>query len=142
MKKKNCILSLIAAACLTVTTLGSYSTPSAAIKSSGTVTAGRLDTKITQELQAVLDEAQDDDLIPVYIWINDIDYNEVERKTAQASGFSRDTLMEKSSRLYEPLAVSLASDVIAETVSQRSAVAVSSKDYEKAAKSQKPTRLV
>lgn len=134
MKMKNCILSLIAAACLTVTTLGSYSTPSAAIKSSGTVTAGRLDTKITQELQAVLDEARDDDLIPVYIWINDIDYNEVERKTAQASGFSRDSLMEKSNRLYEPLTVSLASDVIEDAISQRSAVTMSSKDYETAAK--------
>lgn len=134
MKMKNCILSLVAAACLTVTTLGSYSTPSAAIKSSGTVTAGQLDTKITQELQAVLDEARDDDLIPVYIWINDIDYNEVERKTVQASGFSKDTLMEKSNKLYEPLMVSLASDVIEDAVSQGSAVAMSSKDYETAAK--------
>ncbi len=134
MKMKVHILSLIAATCLTVTTLGSYSTPSATVISSGAVTASKLDTKITEDLQEVLDESNDDDMIPVNIWINDIDYDTVERKTVQAIGFSKDTLMAKSNKMYEPLTASLAPDVMEEAVAQKSAVTMSSKDYETAAK--------
>lgn len=141
MKMKVHILSLIAATCLTVTTLGSYSTPSATVKSSGAVTASKLDTKISEDLQEVLDESNDDDMIPVYIWINDIDYDTVERKTVQAIGFSKDILMEKSNKLYEPLTASLAPDVMEEAVAQTSAVTMSSKDYETAAKVTKADTL-
>lgn len=80
MKMKNRILSLFAVACLTATTLGNYSISSAAVESNGAITA-EFGTKIAEELQAILDESQDDDMIPVYIWTNDIDYETVERKT-------------------------------------------------------------
>lgn len=114
MKMKTRILSLFTTACITVTLLGTYSA------SSVTIAENKLGTKITEDLQVILDKSKDDDMIPVYIWTNDIDYNTVERNTIQASGFSKDTLMEKSNKIYEPLYEKLAFDGIAEVDTQRS----------------------
>lgn len=61
------------------------------------------ESKITEELWAVLNESTDDEMIPVYIWINDIDCNAVESKTIKTTGFSKEELTAKSKKLYEPL---------------------------------------
>ncbi len=141
MNMKNRALSLFAAACLTATTLGNYSTSSAAVGIGGAIAVDQLSTKITEELQAVLDKSQDDDMIPVYIWINDIDYNMVESKTVQAAGLSKDMIMKKSSDLYKPLTASLIPDVMVETVAGKSAAIASSGDYNTAAKITKADTL-
>lgn len=134
-------LSLFAAACLTATTLGNQSTSSAAVGIGGVIAADKLNTKISDELQAVLDESQDNDMIPVYIWTNDIDYNMVESRTVQATGLSKDAIMKQSSDLYEPLTASLAPDVMVEAVAGRSSAIASSGDYETAAKITKADTL-
>lgn len=132
MKKKIKILSLFAATCLTTATLGSYSSPSAAVKTNDVVIT-MPDTKMTKELRAVLDASKDNDMIPVYIWTNDIDYQTVERQTAQTSGFSKDTLMEQSNQLYKPLTNQLAPDIMTDTAIQKSIGSMFSKDYGTAA---------
>lgn len=134
-------LSLFVAACLTATTLGNYSTLSAAVESSGTIATDKFSTKITEELQAVLDKSEDDDMIPVYIWTNDIDYDTVERKTVQATGLSKDTIMKKSANLYEPLTASFAPDVMEKVVVGKSAAITSSEDCETPAKITKADSL-
>lgn len=120
MKLKVRYLSLIAAVCLAVTTLCGFSSASAEIDDIGTIIESVRGTKIAKNLQDVLDKSNDADLIPVYIWINDIDYNLVERKTLYESGFSKDSLIEKSSRMYEPLIASVSPDVMEISVSQES----------------------
>lgn len=141
MNMKIRALSLFAAACLTATTLGNQSTSSAAVGIGGAIAVDQLSTKITEELQAVLDKSQDDDMIPVYIWTNDIDYNMVESMTVQATGLSKDAIMKQSSDLYEPLTASLAPDVMVEAVAGKSVAITSSEEYEAAAKITKADTL-
>lgn len=131
MRRKIHYFSLFLVVCLTITAWGSSSAPSAAVKNGDVATAAP-DTKISKELRSVLDISEDEDMIPVYIWTDDIDYQTVERKTAQASGFSKDALMKNSNNLYEPLTRSLAPDIMTNTAAQDSVAAMSSKDYETA----------
>ncbi|MCL2082639.1 MAG: S8 family serine peptidase [Oscillospiraceae bacterium] len=47
-------------------------------------------SKITAELQEVLDDMGDGDTVPVYVWIGDIDYDEVEEEVKEEIGFGRE----------------------------------------------------
>lgn len=81
-----------------------------------------------------MDRSKDDDMISVYIWTKDIDYNAVERKTVLTSGLSKNTLMEKSNELYEPLIASLAPNILEDAVTEISASTKSSKNHKTADK--------
>jgi len=47
-------------------------------------------SKITAELQAVLDDMGDGDTVPIYVWIGDICYDEVEEEIKEEIGFGRE----------------------------------------------------
>lgn len=112
MKFKVRYLSLLTAIGLTATTLCGFSSKLSETEEIGTIVESTNTSKITDKLQAVLDDSNDDDLIPVYIWTSDIDYDEVENKTIQASGFSKENLIEKSDKMYQSLTVSFAPDIV------------------------------
>lgn len=52
--------------------------------------------KITEDLQAAMDAADDDDLIPVYLWYADVDHDEAETMTKNAIGFSKEEIVSKA----------------------------------------------
>lgn len=112
MKFKVRYLSLLTAIGLTATTLCGFSSKLSETEEIGTIVESTSTSKITDKLQAVMDDSNDDDLIPVYIWTSDIDYDEVENKTIQASGFSKENLIEKSDKMYQSLTVSFAPDIV------------------------------
>jgi hypothetical protein len=60
-------------------------------------------SKITIELQEALDELDNDDLVPVYVWINDIDHESVKEIVFDNTGFSEEMLMDVSYEIYKPL---------------------------------------
>ena len=60
-------------------------------------------SKISPELQKVLDELENDDLVSICIWIEDIDYEQVESITLLNTGFSEKTLLENSYEIYKSL---------------------------------------
>ena len=60
-------------------------------------------SKITIELQEALDELDNDDLVPVYVWINDIDHERVKEIVFDNTGFSEEMLMDVSYEIYKPL---------------------------------------
>lgn len=78
--------------------------------------------KIDDQLCEILEKAADDELIPVSIWIADIDFEEVEKKVEAEVGLSRNILEQKSdilrndfvtsfsARLYSADAVAALSD--------------------------------
>lgn len=55
--------------------------------------------RITDELKARLDTAENDELIPVYIWIDDIDYEEVETLTIAEVGYSASDLADRANEI-------------------------------------------
>lgn len=143
MKIKFRVFSLLVVVCLTATTFGNYCSASAEIESNNTISTKNYITKISKDLKMVLDRSEEDDMIPVYIWTKDIDYTIVERKTAQTTGLSENSLMEKSNKLYEPLTASLASisNVLEEAVNAISAVKKSSKGFNASAEITKADTL-
>lgn len=60
-------------------------------------------TKISLELHEVLKSTTNDKVIPVYIWFDDINYDEIEHKTIQKLGYSKDDLLEASDEIYKSL---------------------------------------
>ncbi len=129
MKLKFRCLSLLTAGSLTAATLCGLSSGltepeknAAIIESTGT-------TKIAEKLQAALEDSNDDDLIPVYIWINDIDYGAVESKTVQKLGFSKESLSKQSGKMYEPLTVSLSTKIMESAAIQEKSDINLSDDY-------------
>ena len=60
-------------------------------------------SKITIELQEALDELDNDDLVPVYVWINDIDHERVKEIVFDNTGLSEEMLMDVSYEIYKPL---------------------------------------
>ena len=55
--------------------------------------------RITDELKARLDSAENDELIPVYIWIDDIDYEEIETLTIAEVGYSASDLADRANEI-------------------------------------------
>ncbi len=60
-------------------------------------------SKITIELQEALDELDNDDIVPVYVWINDIDHERVKEIVFDNTGLSEEMLMDVSYEIYKPL---------------------------------------
>lgn len=54
---------------------------------------------ISKELQETMAETEPDSTIPVYIWYNDIDHQQVERAVESALGFSKDEIIEKAAEM-------------------------------------------
>ena len=72
--------------------------------SSSAVTAQETsESKISLELQETLAESDNDDLIPICIWINDIDYDTVKDITFNNTGLSEEIIMNSSYELYKQL---------------------------------------
>lgn len=65
-----------------------------------------------------MDDLNDDDLIPVYVWINDIDYGAVESKTEQELELSKESLIKKSEKMYNSLTACLMPDIMEATALQ------------------------
>lgn len=63
--------------------------------------------KIDDRLCEILEKAGDDELIPVSIWINDIDFEEVEKKVEAEVGLSRNILEQKSDALRNDFVTSV-----------------------------------
>ncbi len=61
------------------------------------------ENKITQELQKCLSQTRGDSLIPVYIWIDDIHYENIESQILQKTGFSELSLLQKSSEVLKQI---------------------------------------
>ncbi len=72
--------------------------------SSSTVTAQETkNSKISSELQDALAELENDDSVPICIWINDIDYDTVKDITLNNTGLSEEIIMNSSYELYGQL---------------------------------------
>ena len=72
--------------------------------SSSTVTAQETkNSKISSELQEALAELDNDDSVPICIWINDIDYDTVKDITLNNTGLSEEIIMNSSYELYKQL---------------------------------------
>lgn len=81
--------------------------------------------KIDDQLYEILEKAGDDELIPVSIWIADIDFEEVEKKVEGEIGLSRDILEQKSDALRDDFVTS----VSARLYSADAVTAVSDNDF-------------
>ena len=57
------------------------------------------ESKITPELSSRLNELSSDDLLKVYIWIEDIDYNAIDNQVEDITGLSKIDLLQRS---HEP----------------------------------------
>ncbi|WP_197068266.1 S8 family peptidase [Candidatus Soleaferrea massiliensis] len=55
--------------------------------------------KISEDLLQVMETAEEDEKIPVYVWTTDIDYDQVEREVEEETGLSRAALQEE----YQPI---------------------------------------
>ena len=60
-------------------------------------------SKITMELQETLNNLDNDDIVPVYVWIDDIDYERVKEIVFDNTGLSEEILMDISYEIYKPL---------------------------------------
>ena len=59
--------------------------------------------KLSLDLQKTLEEVSDEETIPICIWIEDIDYEEVENNVFSKTGLSDEILFNVASELYKPL---------------------------------------
>ncbi len=73
------------------------------------VTTLKTSGKIDDQLCEILEKAEDDELIPVSIWITDIDFEEVEKKLEAEVGLSRNILEQKSDALRDDFVTSASS---------------------------------
>lgn len=60
-------------------------------------------SKISIELQEVLDEIDNNDLVSVCLWFEDIDYEAVNEATLNNTCFSEESLLNRAYDLYKPL---------------------------------------
>ncbi len=72
------------------------------------VTTLKTSGKIDDQLCEILEKAEDDELIPVSIWITDIDFEEVEKKLEAEVGLSRNILEQKSDALRNDFVTQIA----------------------------------
>lgn len=120
MKTQVRCLSLLVAVSLIATTLCGFSSGLEETKKEAVTLESTTTTKISEKLQAALEDLNDDDLIPICIWINDIDHSMVESQTEQKLGFSKESLIKKSKKIYEPLSANLSPDIIGNVYQEKS----------------------
>lgn len=94
MNLKKRIISFILTLLLCISMLGDISSP---------VFAKTLESKITKELQIYLDKIDDNDIVPVYVWMDDIDYEKVKNQTLQKTSFTEENLLQRSDKIFKPL---------------------------------------
>jgi len=103
MKRKTFIksLALVLASIFIFATSANVTAVEAASKEDKTITQPNeqisWEEKISDELWGVIEKAEDNEKIPVYIWYTDIDNKEVEQKVEKKTGL---TLMTKYICLY------------------------------------------
>lgn len=103
--------------------------PDETVEPAKTETNDKKPDKIDDLLWESMEKADDDDLLPVSMWISDIDFEEVEKKVEAETGLSRDIIEQKSDaltaaaggsgELYREQAKQLNIDVQTYTAAQR-----------------------
>lgn len=58
------------------------------------------EVKVADDLKARLYDANENELIPVYIWIDDINHNEVKSKTVKNTGLSEENLASREKQIF------------------------------------------
>ena len=81
--------------------------------------------KIDDQLCEILEKAGDDELIPVSIWIADIDFEEVEKRVEEEVGLSKNIIEQKSDVLRNDFV----SNISAQYYSVNAVTAISDEDF-------------
>jgi len=83
--------------------------------------------KISDDLQDVLDGMEDDEIVPVYIWTKDINYEEVESEVKRTTGFDMDSFA-----AYCDFADELTFDIFEEGIKEQYSKTTENSDAKKA----------